>query len=257
MRYNYIIPFILALLLLQSCTSLDPRGRATGTDYFQKDFSCKTDSLAHEKSERYLSDYQSVRSIFLADNERRKTAFSVITGDSTAMLFTQSLLSRYLEGIDVVNRGIGGDTTELLKNRIEKDVVSLKPRFVIIAIGGNDLLGGRCIPLILDNVRSIVKTVRRKLPLSQIILVSVPPVNTWKANSISPFFNRKLVYLAESDNNIMFLDLWKRLSMEDLPHLKEVYRIDTFGKGEDEVHFNEEGYRTWAEMLRPILSGKK
>lgn len=43
-------------------------------------------------------------------------------------------------GVEIVNKGVSGNTTEDALKRVERDVLALKPRLVIICLGGNDLL---------------------------------------------------------------------------------------------------------------------
>lgn len=50
-----------------------------------------------------------------------------------------SVLSRRL-GVEVVNSGVDGDTTERALARLDRDVLRLRPRLVIVELGGNDLL---------------------------------------------------------------------------------------------------------------------
>lgn len=49
------------------------------------------------------------------------------------------LLSQRL-GIELVNRGVPGDTTARGLERLETDVLALKPALVVVELGGNDFL---------------------------------------------------------------------------------------------------------------------
>ena len=42
--------------------------------------------------------------------------------------------------IVIINQGIGGDSTENLLNRIDRDVLSFSPQLAIVTIGGNDAI---------------------------------------------------------------------------------------------------------------------
>jgi lysophospholipase L1-like esterase len=50
-----------------------------------------------------------------------------------------SVLAREL-GRPVVNAGRSGDTTDGALDRLEKEVLELRPRLVVVAVGGNDFL---------------------------------------------------------------------------------------------------------------------
>ena len=63
----------------------------------------------------------------------------VLLGDSVTERWAAE---RYLApwGLSVVNRGIGGDTTEYMKQRLEADVLQLAPRAALLCGGINDMM---------------------------------------------------------------------------------------------------------------------
>ncbi len=65
-----------------------------------------------------------------------------------------------LSGVQVVNAGRSGDTTESALGRIENDVLSGNPRIVIVGLGGNDFLGGMGIQSTEANLRKIVRQIQ-------------------------------------------------------------------------------------------------
>lgn len=62
-------------------------------------------------------------------------------------------------GIEIVNAGVSGDTTEDALRRLREDVLEKNPRIVIIGLGGNDFL--RQVPLSATeaNLRAIVQQI--------------------------------------------------------------------------------------------------
>jgi acyl-CoA thioesterase-1 len=71
-----------------------------------------------------------------------------------------SVMAREL-GAPVHNAGVSGDTTAGALERLEADVLSRKPRLVVIALGGNDILS-RTPPAEVDaNLAEIVRRVQR------------------------------------------------------------------------------------------------
>ena len=250
----FILPILLIALWITSC-QVQKRGSSFGADFFRRDFVCSAAPPRHETSARYRAAYAEVRRRFALDSKTRRNADIVLTGDSTAMLFTDELLKRELPDLNIVNRGIGGDTTRLLLGRVE-DVTVLKPRAVIVAIGGNDLLGGRCISEILGNTEKIIAKLQASSPALRVVLVSIPPVLTWKANSISPYYNYRLRRLTLRQSRVSYLDLWSELSDVDYPQLKaEFHRVNPGGKKKpDVIHFNEAGYAAWARLIRKSLA---
>ena len=245
--------FLLAIVqVVISCRTGFPRDRDIGTDYFRRDFRCKTGPLRQEAFPRYLRHRRYVRSMYRGDNERRKSVFAVMTGDSTAMLFTPERMRRHLPGLEIVNRGMGGETTLLLRDRFTEDVLALKPRVIVLVIGGNDLIGGRCLPLALRYTREILDMIRATLPRTRVVLVGIPPTLTWKANTISLFYSRRLQETAREFPGVVYQDLWNVLGRKDFPALSSLYHFYP-RKKLDKIHFNEKGYRAWGGALMKLL----
>lgn len=61
----------------------------------------------------------------------------VFVGDSITHYWELAVYFNMKDNL-IVNRGIGGDTTEYLKKRFYADVIQLKPKYCIMGIGVND-----------------------------------------------------------------------------------------------------------------------
>ena len=79
-------------------------------------------------------------------------------------------LSKKLTDIKVINKGINGDITPSMLNRYYDDVISLNPSKIFIMGGTNDLLCGRSVKSIVDNIELMIKDSKD----SEIIL-GIPP----------------------------------------------------------------------------------
>ncbi|MBR5779824.1 MAG: hypothetical protein IKY21_04285 [Clostridia bacterium] len=72
--------------------------------------------------------------------------FSALADDLTVIAFGDSITAadkwqKHIEaeyGIDIINAGVGGDTTNSAKARFKKDVLNKKPDIVFISLGIND-----------------------------------------------------------------------------------------------------------------------
>lgn len=99
----------------------------------------------------------------------------VFIGDSITDNFN---VYEYFHGLDVYNRGIGGDTSEGLLKRLHESVYVLKPKVVVLMIGINDYQ--LCLTHqpadIASRVRQICTEIHTKLPQTKIILESIYPV---------------------------------------------------------------------------------
>lgn len=74
-------------------------------------------------------------------------------------------------GRPIVNRGVSGNTTADGLARLESDVLSENPRIVLLALGGNDMLGRQSIDETFANLRQIVDRLQRRGAL--VILIGV------------------------------------------------------------------------------------
>ena len=78
---------------------------------------------------------------FLNQNYCEKGA-TVLAGDSITEGYTHTeLFAEYTAetGIPVYNRGISGDTSDRLLERLEKTILNIKPKNLVLLIGTNDL----------------------------------------------------------------------------------------------------------------------
>ena len=248
------ILILLFLLLLAGCGSLASRGPSIGHDYNDPDFQCHNGPLEHEHKTSYLLLYQTALKQFEQQNDQDRGARIMITGDSLAALFLPHLMHREFPGIRVINRGIGGDTTELFRLRVGHSIEELHPQFLVISIGGNDLLGGRCVPQIRSNVEGLLDALHRIDPALKIILTGIPPVVSWKANASSPYLNSLLRESVRSRSWVRYIDLWPDLADPDHPVIAPQYRLQLPDGRTDPIHFNEQAYRIWGARIREEMN---
>jgi lysophospholipase L1-like esterase len=85
--------------------------------------------------------------------------------------------SHFFPGKRYFNRGISGQTSAQMLVRFRQDVISLKPKVVVIQAGANDLAGysgPATVPMIGENLTSMVELA--KANDIQVVLASVTPV---------------------------------------------------------------------------------
>jgi lysophospholipase L1-like esterase len=61
----------------------------------------------------------------------------------------------------VINKGIPGDTTTSALRRLNRDVLSKNPDFVLITLGGNDLKNGVSVDVAFGKLKHIVQTIQK------------------------------------------------------------------------------------------------
>ena len=72
-------------------------------------------------------------------------------------------LEKYYPQFVTANRGIGGETTIGLESRMELSAYALKPKVVVMLIGGNNL------DTMFENYESILKGLQQNLPDTKVI----------------------------------------------------------------------------------------
>ncbi|AOP34007.1 SGNH hydrolase [Leptospira tipperaryensis] len=242
---RYFFAFSL-LFLFTSCSVLIKK---TYTDYSSSDFECWSGAgyRSSEKFEQYYSLWKTMRGIYREENQRIKTANVVFVGNSLIQLFPIDLMAREFPG--AVNRGIGGDITELLLQRIEEDVLSLNPKAIVLEIGGNDLIQGKCLNVIETNFGKILERIYQANPNLKVVILGIPPVRTQSINNVSPALNLTWISIAQGYKNVVFLDNWQWLREKDRPALRQEFWLE-----KDKIHLNENAYKIWVQKLKPILT---
>ena len=127
----------------------------------------------------YVKTAKKENFLFLNENFC-KNGQTVLLGDSITELFNSYELffafsQKY--GQAVYNRGISGDTSDRLLERLKCNALNLEPRNLVLLIGTNDL--GVCLPqaFIVENIREALKMTRALCPNTNIVLQAVYPVN--------------------------------------------------------------------------------
>lgn len=143
----------------------------------------------------------------------------------------------------VVNRGIGGETTAQILDRVGTAIVS--PRAVFLLAGTNDLTLGVPQEQIVSNVQRVLSEIERVAPGTPVTLQSVMPRASYFKEAIESL-NRRYRSLAATHPGVVYLNLWPALA-DQHGELKNEYSLDR-------LHLNGSGYRAWADVLRPHVN---
>ena len=195
--------------------------------------------------------------LFLNENFCQKGQ-TVLLGDSITELFNSpelfSVFSRK-SGQTVYNRGISGDTSDRLLERLKSNALNLEPRNLVLLIGTNDL--GVRLPqeFIVENIRETLKTTCALCPNTNIVLQAVYPVNRHvnfaarqmvgnRRNKDIAALNSVLCEVA-AQYGAIWLDLTDLLADKKGKLAKEY----TF----DGLHLNAQGFAVVSEKIIPCL----
>ena len=155
-----------------------------------------------------------------------------------------------LENPNIKNRGISGDTTNRILERLDT-IVNGKPDKIFLMVGINDFIGeSRSSDYILGKYKEILSIIRTQSPKTKVIVQSVLPVNNnilryWYSNQNIINFNSKLEKLAQ-EFNYQYVNVFARLS-DSRNKLDAKYTNDG-------LHLNGEAYLVWRNAIKQYVS---
>ncbi|GBF78788.1 GDSL-type esterase/lipase family protein [Aphanothece sacrum] len=170
----------------------------------------------------------------------------ILVGDS---LTDQGEWSEILQNYNVINRGISGDTTDGILNRID-EIIDAKPRKLFIMIGTNDIWNEqKTVDEVILNYQEILDIIKTKSPQTSVYIQSILPVNNINyslsidSNDLSPI-NDKLKKLAQ-EFNYQYIDLYSNF-IDTSNQLNSNYTYDG-------VHLNGKGYLLWGNLIKKYV----
>ena len=177
----------------------------------------------------------------------------VFVGDSITDLCP---LDDYYQELSLAtyNRGISGDTTEGVLNRLKVSIFDIKPSKVVLMIGTNDIDAGKSEDYIMENYTKIVDKIKDELPEVELYCMSIIPQNEvlesysdldTEANNLKiQSVNAKIKALVETKGET-FVDIYTALlGLEG--NLNKAY-------SDDGLHLNAGGFVVWSNILKPYL----
>jgi lysophospholipase L1-like esterase len=137
---------------------------------------------------------------------------------------------------DILNRGIGGETTLDVLNRID-DIINLRPRQVFLLVGVNDILRDCPAETTVANYQQIVA----KLASNgiQIVCLSIIKTKNRAKNVIIDEVNQK-VRLLEQGSNVSYVELNDLLTLNGFMSIKYSY---------DGAHLSGAGYNAIRDLI--------
>lgn len=213
----------------------------------------------HQKKTKYDLVKRTKAENFLFLNENyAKHGQTVLFGDSITEIFNSYELFydfSQKSGQAVYNRGISGDTSDRLLERLKSNALNIEPRNLVILIGTNDLGLGIPPEYIAENVQAILATTRELCPNTNIVLQAVYPVNkhmSFEARQmVGGRKNKDILALNETlhtlavNSGAFWLDLTDALSDKKGRLAKEFCY--------DGLHLNAHGFKVVAEGVIPRL----
>ena len=154
----------------------------------------------------------------------------------------------------IVNRGIRGYQTGLLLKNLDAHLYGDAVDQIVLLIGTNDI--GKDVPMMeaLNNLESVIQTISRDYPLSQIKLVSILPVNESenfkqtvyiRKNDTIKAWNQAYQELASAYMQVEYVSVFDKL-LDQEGQLKSDYTTDG-------LHLSVPGYQTLSKALKDYI----
>ena len=169
----------------------------------------------------------------LSQNEKYKT---IMLGDS---ITDEGSWDELLNNDTIQNRGISGDTTDGVLDRLNSVNKNIKQVFIMIGV--NDIMRGREVDEIFANYLKIIKTFKEKN--IKVHIQSTLYIGETRKSNFNPKveeLNKRLEKYA-SENQITFINLNPIFAPNQV--LKKEFTSD-------DLHLNGTAYKLWAEQIR-------
>jgi lysophospholipase L1-like esterase len=150
--------------------------------------------------------------------------------------------------INVKNRGIGGDDTDGILERLD-EVVSSKPSKIFLMIGTNDLAYGKSVDQIVENYTRILDVISLSSPETEIFVQSILPtedaIHTSRQNADILAINHKIQVICE-DREHVYIDLFSKFAT-----IENTLNPDYSNDG---LHLNGKGYLLWKSIVEVYIN---
>ena len=202
-----------------------------------------------------MSEYHKDKNMsFSIQNANLSKGQIIFIGDSITDLYP---LDDFYTDLDLAcyNRGIGGDVSRGVLDRLETSIFALEPSKIVLMIGTNDIDWGVPNEELIENYRLILDKIKETQPTVELYFMSVIPQNKKlgeltgldidKNNETIKIINEEIKKLC-TEYGHTYIDLHSALLDGD-GYLKS-------SLSEDGLHINTEGYKIWTSILKPHLA---
>ncbi len=190
-------------------------------------------------------------------NQAKSRPRIIVFGESRAEMWSRERAENWGE-VQIVNRGIGGETVPQIKGRLAQDVLSLSPDLVILQMGDNDLKTIAVLPSRSEQIAE--QTYRGIIEIAETIADQGIPVLLTTVFPPAPIeLLRKPLWSPEVNDAIDRLN--QRLLAYEKPGVRVVDcdAILRDGKhispkfAKDTLHLNAAGYKALNEGLEEVV----
>lgn len=191
--------------------------------------------------EREISAYER------ADRDKPPPKNAVLfIGSSTIRLW--KTLEQDFPTTPVINRGFGGSQIVDSTHFAERVIFPYEPRMILLRAGGNDIHAGKSAEQVFADFKAFVDKVHAKLPGTQIVFISSCPTPArWAERDATKALNTLVEQYTRGKPYLKYVETYNMTLRPD-----GQVRTELFAK--DKLHFNAEGYKLLAGLVRPMLA---
>lgn len=215
---------------------------------FRKPKNYSTITMYNREQQTKLKNYSILNSEYALKNQ------TVLLGDSITDFFNwYELFYDFSKssGQAVYNRGISGDTTDRLLERLQENVLNIEPKNIVLLIGTNDIGRGLPLSMSIENVSKIIENTKKACPDVNFVVQAVYPINRGmrdkfekRSNDKIELMNKEFLELSKK-YGCQWLDITDKLK-DETGNLKKEYTFDG-------LHLNVSAYKVIAENVIPLL----
>jgi len=241
---------------------------ALGTGVGGLDFDTASRVMVSETRRHLARGSRLEEVVFALFDEAGFRAFSSIAGRDKVVCLGDSITYGYPYGpraswveicaekmsLEMVNKGISGDTTGQMRKRFARDVTALDPAYVIILGGANDALGGVTLAEVRENIGAMVDdafaagvcpVLGLPTPVDSVILGSFPLEDVAEFTGDMDSFRNWMKEFAD-EWLLPALDFYTPLLDPETGRANPAYFVD-------DGHPNTDGYRILARAAERVL----
>lgn len=200
--------------------------------------SCKKDD---KELEQAILQYRAQKFATYQEENERYADYEVdvaFLGDSLTDGYD---VKKYYPQYLVCNRGIGGETTIGLEERMTLSLYDLKPKVAVMLIGANNMSS------MFDNYENLLKGFISNVPNTKIVILSLTSMSKeWgKKNQLASYNNVKIKMLAEK-YSFEYVDLFSALLNLETGEIYDEYTTDG-------GHLTPLGYEVLTAKITPAI----
>ncbi|NNL11229.1 MAG: hypothetical protein HKO84_05670 [Pseudomonadales bacterium] len=183
-----------------------------------------------------------------ADMQSPPKPGSIVFVGSSSIRFWKTLASD-MAPLPIIRRGFGGAHMSHVLYNFDRIIMPYQPKAVVVFVGGNDIGSGKSAQRLISDYQKFIDMLEKKLPNTDLWILSMKPSKArWEHWPQMLEVDKALSAVALRDDKITFVDAGQSLLTED-GRPDDVYVFDG-------LHLNQEGYRRWTDVLKPLLLDK-